>query len=299
MSQQVSSDTAMQALDHAKKDVLRVKRLAAEVDLSDPNRKIYLEKIQEAENDLQKAESLVEQTREKLKAASTVEPRTKESINPSSGVRRALSAVQNAQLVPRRATDGADSKKLSKADLARFTSRSTQGPLFIQMTPDNCGLRIECSGVFVAGLWFIEGLDGSMRPECALVFGTEENFNRWRTSRHRVFGILTEQATAAISYFWRLEYHAIGALQKFLGWLALHKTMFSDTSCEDNRRLAFDASRGIFLPPCIRAFDGDQRPRHPRACIPARQERSERGSQTQPHFAPSVAGTGPHNPTAT
>ncbi|KAJ8904709.1 hypothetical protein NDN08_001227 [Rhodosorus marinus] len=277
MAHQVPSETTMEAVEQARITVDDVMKRLSAMDKSDPAARGYEKIMKKADDDLKKAELMVKEMKEKVNETGKAPARAKESINPSSGIKRALMAIQNAPKTPRTLREGKDEKVLMKAGLPKFTTTNTG--LAISVTPDEVGLRIECKNVFIAGLWFVPVSQGNLVPECAMVFGVDEKFSRWRTSKYRVFGILSERATAAIQYFWSMESQAQQAVEQFLEWLALHKTVLSDVSAEDNRRLAFDASRAIFLPPCVRAFDGDKRPRHPRACVPERQERSERLQQ--------------------
>lgn len=144
------------------------------------------------------------------------------------------------------------------------------------------GVGFECGNVFRAFMWFAEQqpekrLESqpqqrtavALTPEHISCFGIDEsNAGRWSSSKHAVFGVLTERANAAVRYFWAREESGSAAFVALAQWLASHRTMFSD-KCED-RQLAFDASRGFFLPACVRSFDGVGGPRFTRGSIPLR-----------------------------
>eukprot|EP00171_Calliarthron_tuberculosum_P010859 IDg10859t1 len=139
----------------------------------------------------------------------------------------------------------------------------------------------------------------AMEPEWIAVFGIDENGPvRWSASKHAVFAVLTERANAAVRYFWARERSGADAFVALANWLALHRTVFSD-ACE-GRRLAFDASRGIFLPPCVRSFDGTGGPRFTRGSIPVRSSSSSysrtangaAAQQQRPSAAPASSGAG-------
>lgn len=106
-------------------------------------------------------------------------------------------------------------------------------------------------------------------PDHVDVFGANERVTpRWSRSEHAVFNVLTERANAAIRYYMAREETGEDAFMAFARWLSRHKTLFGNV-CEE-RRLAFDSSRGIFLPACIVPFDGDFSPRFTRGTIPIR-----------------------------
>lgn len=140
----------------------------------------------------------------------------------------------------------------------------------------------ECPNVFRAAIWFKEAdvpcdpksvaeapSANYIVPEHIAVFGVDEtNPSRWACSRYAVFKVITERANAAVRYFMAREKTGEEAFLALGKWLARHKTLFS-AKCED-RRLAFDASRGIFLPACIYPFEGHGPPRFTRGSIPLR-----------------------------
>lgn len=148
------------------------------------------------------------------------------------------------------------------------------------------GVFFECPNVFRTLVWFKDvdapagtnpNADGSVPtyvvPEHIAVFGVDEtNASRWACSRYAVFKVITERANAAVRYFMAREKTGEDAFLALGKWLARHKTLFT-AKCED-RRLAFDASRGIFLPSCIYPFEGHGPPRFTRGSIPLRSNSS-------------------------
>lgn len=127
-----------------------------------------------------------------------------------------MSALQNAPRIPIKA-NGSSSRPFTRKNLQHMAEYATkEHNVLVTVVPEGCGIKVVCRGVFIAGLWFVEDADGSLRPDCALVFGSEEKFNRWRTSEHRVFGVLTERATAAANYFWLVEGNSTSALNSFI-----------------------------------------------------------------------------------
>lgn len=150
----------------------------------------------------------------------------------------------------------------------------------------NTGVWFECRNVFRAFMWFKETdapgekppvgenpKHSYIIPEHIGFFGMDEtNASRWSRSRHAVFNVVTERANAAIRYYMAREATGEDAFVALATWLARHKTLFK-AKCED-RRLAFDASRGIFLPCCIYPFEGKGTPRFTRGSIPVRSNSS-------------------------
>lgn len=67
----------------------------------------------------------------------------------------------------------------------------------------------------------------------------------------------------------------------FARWLAKHRQIF--TSESEERRLAFDASRGIFLPACINAFSEGSETRFTRGTIPVRNAPAQIGARAAPN----------------
>lgn len=169
---------------------------------------------------------------------------------------------------------------------------------------DSLGVGFECLNVFRAYIWFteIDDVDGprsdaqaSVSPALALehvsVFGADDSRpSRWSCSKHAVFNILTERANVAARYFQLRENSVAAAFVALVAWLALHKTLFSE-KCEANR-LAFDASRGVFLPPCVWPFDSHSHgaPRFTRGSIPALTKRSVRSPKRGSDKPASQAG---------
>lgn len=144
---------------------------------------------------------------------------------------------------------------------------------------------IERPNIFRAYMWLKEApppsdvqvklgaKSGYVVPEHVSCFRTDEFTPRyatsqWSCSKHAVFNVMTERAQAAIRYFMAREHTGEDAFMELVLWLINHNNLFSD-EC-DGRRLAFDASRGIFLPPCVHPFDGSGRPRFTRGTIPVR-----------------------------
>lgn len=151
------------------------------------------------------------------------------------------------------------------------------------------GVVLECKNVFRAFIWFKETdsppgfkpatpegpLSTFIAPEFIGCFGIDEtNLGRWSCSRYAVFNVMSERANAAIRYFTAREKTGEEAFSALVQWLERHKNLYS-AKCEE-RRLAFDASRGIFLPACIYPFEGNGPPRFTRGSIPLR------GNSTQP-----------------
>lgn len=177
------------------------------------------------------------------------------------------------------------------------------------------GIWFECRNVFRAFMWFKAADPPTDKPaagdtakhsyivpEHIGFFGTDEtNASRWSRSRHAVFNVVTERANAAIRYFMAREATGEDAFIALAKWLARHKTLFT-AKCDD-RRLAFDASRGFFLPCCIYPFEGDASPRFTRGSIPVRSTSSYAAQPTvrmpsgstapngQPQSMPAVNGT--------
>lgn len=89
---------------------------------------------------------------------------------------------------------------------------------------------------------------------------------RWGAVNFAVFQLLTERAGAASRYYWTQHGCVARAFLDFAHWLMAHNDIFERT-CE-GKRLAFDAARGIYMPPCVRAFCLPSEIRFPRGCIP-------------------------------
>lgn len=111
------------------------------------------------------------------------------------------------------------------------------------------GVGFECRNVFRAYLWFKDSSPWLI-PEHIAVFRVDElHASRFSCSRHAIFNVLTERANAAVRYWGGGD-----VLMPLAKWLAKHDGVFGG-KCEE-RRLAFDASRGMFLPPCVIGFGG-------------------------------------------
>eukprot|EP00177_Eucheuma_denticulatum_P008246 GFKZ01015008.1.p1 GENE.GFKZ01015008.1~~GFKZ01015008.1.p1 ORF type:complete len:425 (+),score=41.94 GFKZ01015008.1:252-1526(+) len=150
------------------------------------------------------------------------------------------------------------------------------------------GVVLECKNVFRAFIWFKETAPPSalkpansdaqlptlIAPEFIGCYGIDEtNLGRWSCSRYAVFNVMSERANAAIRYFNAREKTGEEAFSALLHWLERHKNLYSER-CEE-RRLAFDASRGIFLPACIYPFEGNGPPRFTRGSIPLRNNQAQ------------------------
>eukprot|EP00178_Gracilaria_changii_P002403 TRINITY_DN1353_c0_g1_i1.p1 TRINITY_DN1353_c0_g1~~TRINITY_DN1353_c0_g1_i1.p1 ORF type:complete len:381 (+),score=64.85 TRINITY_DN1353_c0_g1_i1:81-1223(+) len=144
------------------------------------------------------------------------------------------------------------------------------------------GVMFDWRNIFSAYIWFKDvsppseakpKADGKpatyVIPEHIACFRTDEaGAGRWSRSVHAVFNVMTERAQAAIRYFMAREDTGEDAFIELVLWLVKHDDIFS-AKC-DERRLAFDASRGIFLPPCVHPFDGSGPARFTRGTIPMR-----------------------------
>ncbi|CAN8064226.1 unnamed protein product [Agarophyton chilense] len=153
------------------------------------------------------------------------------------------------------------------------------------------GVRFDWCHIFSAFIWFKEvpppddakpKAGGKpavyLVPEHVACFSTDEaGAGRWSRSVHAVFNIMTERAQAAIRYFMAREDTGEEAFIELVLWLVKHNNIFS-AKCDD-RRLAFDASRGIFLPPCVHPFDGSGPARFTRGTIPVRSASAQQSSR--------------------
>lgn len=285
-------------VERAREEVNSMKdALAADAASSDDATvRANLKKLAAAEALLHKAESSVR----RVKVASGTTPRPPTTTTAAERAARALAVLSGAGpperlFVP--VSDGRSRPLLAEVDLPALCSRATAearlgiGPL---LQSPGVGVGFMCESVFRSFLWFRRVPPSSacapamIVPEHIAVFGVDETAaTRWSASKHAVFGVLTERANAAVRYFWAREARAEDAFVELAKWLALHRTMFSD-KC-DERRLAFDASRGYFLPACVRAFDGVGGPRFTRGSIPVR------GSSSAPYARAGAAGAGGSN----
>jgi hypothetical protein len=66
-----------------------------------------------------------------------------------------------------------------------------------------------------------------------------------------VFAALSDRASAAAHKFWSQESGHASALHAFIRWMALHNDIFGTSSVEDGNHLAFDISRGAYMPPIV------------------------------------------------
>lgn len=149
----------------------------------------------------------------------------------------------------------------------------------------------ECRNVFRAYMWFKQvdppadkpAVPDARRsysvPEHIAFFGIDErNVSRWSRSQYGVFNVVSERANAAIRFYMNREPTGEDAFVALVKWIARHKTLFT-AKCE-KRRIAFDASRGMFLPCCIYPFEEDASPRFTRGSIPLRQTSSNAAQPT-------------------
>lgn len=254
------------------------------------------QKVTHAEKMLLKAEHAIK----RVKQAGSQGTRPSAAPREGEQARRALAVLRAAPgggigVAGDGGSQGA-SKAPLKADMLSdlYKRASQESKMGIgHVRPDGCGFL--CENVFRAYLWFrpVDARDNTenrgIEPEWVGVFGIDETgMGRWSASRHAVFGVLTERANAAARYFWAREKSGADAFVALACWLATHRTMFSDVC--DGRRLAFDASRGYFLPACVRSFDGTGGARFTRGSIPLRNP----SSSTYPRAAPPAAA--PHGP---
>lgn len=157
----------------------------------------------------------------------------------------------------------------------------------------NGTVSFDCRHIFSAYIWFKEvppPKDAQPKPggkppvyivpEHIACFRTDENASRWSCSDHAVFNVMTERAQAAIRYFMAREETGEDAFVELILWLVKHNNIFS-AECDD-RRLAFDASRGIFLPPCVHPFDGSGPARFTRGTIPVRNTSAQQSRLAHP-----------------
>jgi hypothetical protein len=142
--------------------------------------------------------------------------------------------------------------------------------------------------VFAGSIWLdrSEPDAASLRVVSVCICSAEEGFPaRWSCSRFAVFQLLTERARAAARYYHASRLSTADAFRELLRWLASHSTLFSDVA--DNRRLGFDSSRGVYLPPCVRAFGSPSPPRFTRGSIPARHTAPPQSQYQPSRHAPS------------
>lgn len=154
-------------------------------------------------------------------------------------------------------------------EIARLAA--TTSGLDVTRMQDNA-LRISCEYVFIASVW-LQVSDGSgdgLRPKHVTIGSVEEGTpEKWSRTGHAVLQLLNERSRAALRFFVARFETGEEALIKFVIWLASHRNLFSTRA--ENRRLAFDASRGMYLPPCITPFTSVATARFTRGTIPLRQ----------------------------
>ena len=252
-----------------------------------------VKRVAAAETMLAKAEAAIRRVKQAGHSGTRAGPTPREGDR----ARRALAVLRAA---PARHVAAVPKQPLREDQLPALFKRASQTTKLSVGTTrsDGCGFR--CENVFTAFLWFRdvppqelppvddESESRLLEPEWIAVFGIDEHgVGRWSTSKHAVFGVLTERANAAVRYFWAKEKTGAEAFVALASWLALHRTMFSDTC--DGRRLAFDASRGFFLPACVRSFDGVGGARFTRGSIPVRSASSYSRSGSASVQVPSAA----------
>lgn len=252
--------------------------------------------IAQAEALVEKAESTVK----RVKAVGRVPPRPTDSVPASVRAKRALSVLlagvdgvdegsvtvdEGGRNVRRKSSEfgtflSAAGKPMASPiredDLNAILMRVSKETNLIVGRAAARGVGFECRNIFRAFVWFKEvpHAKGSASgvyivPEHIGCFSVDElSASRWSCSEHAVFNVLTERANAAIRYFMGREDTGEEAFVSLVHWLSRHKTLFSAKS--DNRRLAFDASRGMFLPPCVYSFGGKGNARFTRGSIPVR-----------------------------
>lgn len=318
MSSLSHTTTAMQGqVERARQDIANMRNQVAQYSQTDPGAepaahantvRTMMKRVTNAEQMLAKAETAIR----RVKSSGRGAVRAAAAPRDSERAKRALAVLLAA---PHAGSPGADAGSVARRHLsavpalrdraplrddqlkALYKRASQQSKLGIGPVRGD-GVGFLCEHVFRAFMWF-RPIDPpapshptaspaqppavrDIEPEWISVFGIEESASvRWSASKYAVFAVLTERANAAVRYFWARERSGADAFVALARWLALHRTVFSD-ACED-RRLAFDASRGIFLPPCVRSFDGTGGPRFTRGSIPVR--------STSSSYARSANGT--------
>jgi hypothetical protein len=237
---------------------------------------------------LAQAEALVaraESSVKRIRSVGRVPPRPTVSIPQAQRAKRALSVLSAAsqtqsRTVKRRLYDcdatPEDSKRDSNAPPIEEVAGGSRKDDLTEVTLGQCiadsaretGLELNRLGpvsvsilyrdVFVASMWFerIEHESATLRIGHVCICAAEEGVpSRW-------------SYRAAVRYFSADGASSLDTCRDFFRWLASHRTIFSD-SVED-RRLGFDSSRGLYMPPCIRPFGAPMVPRFTRGSIPAR-----------------------------
>lgn len=183
-------------------------------------------------------------------------------------------------------------------------------------------IHVECTNSWRAGLWLCkrefaaeyEEVENATAhrasafvPCVARFVAANESLSQFVASDHAVFQALSERASAAANFFWQNEFSHSDALSDFLLWLLLHRDAFKKPNPSDGRVLAFDTSRGIFMPAIIYSYawivspagraaarkwykdgsvladdvpDAPSWPVHPRSCIPLKEDKPTSGSHT-------------------
>lgn len=315
-----SSSNVQNQVDRARQEVVNLRNMVRQYSQSETNGESanhansvrnMMKRVQHAEQILVKTEATIRRVKATGRSA------TRTAVAPRDGDRakRALAVLLAA---PHADPPDSDAGSVARRHLSAMPELGERVPLKgdqlealysraqqaskLSIRSVRGGVGFLCENVFQAYMWYRTGDSAPstlgapsgkpIQPEWIAVFGIDEVSPwRWSASKHAVFGVLTERANAAVRYFWARERSGADAFIALARWLALHRTMFSDT-CE-GRRLAFDASRGIFLPPCVRSFDGTGGPRFTRGSIPVRSNytRGANGANAQ---APKPSGSGAH-----
>lgn len=157
---------------------------------------------------------------------------------------------------------------------------SAIGPLSVLVTCPNvfqAVIWLTTSGNSVAARTIGQSIEANsddaptLYPDYVVVCGAGESVpTRWGSSKFAIFQLLGDRARTASRFFWTQHSCTVRSFVSFCNWLAAHKDLFSQPLEErpDKRRLAFDASRGFYLPACIRPFSAPSEVRFPRGSIP-------------------------------
>lgn len=222
---------------------------------------------------------------------------------------------------------GEQSKCVTTDDVAQCVLKAAQGlPQKLSVTVSTDAPHVEplapvvvmatCKRVWIAALWMqrenvTNGCETPLDerrlvPKLCRIVAVNETPSLYKSSDHAVFAALSERASAMARLVWARHQSPARSFHEFLMWLSLHANVFEDKSVEDSRRLAFDMSRGLYLPPYVHSYlDGDvAQPAgttpgsqnrtgavHPRTSIPERSESS--AGLSQGNGAVPVQGSGP------
>jgi len=307
------AETAFAAVERARREVEAMRLILSRIESSASRNEQLVnalqQKINVASTSLSQAERIVVDTKEKLRAASLVSPKPRDSIDTSSDAKRALEilsqsfhlispSTKRAHISPPHApllsshihhlisdtfasTDSAHSdvnvsyfvpKNAFPADKNSLILRIACRPVLKAL------IRIQSQKYDILSSLNVQMNKNTKTQSLELVdvvvdkyTTTDEELSLFQIPKTAVFRIVNERANSALRHFWMTEIEGIEALKKLVQWIALHRTMFRDVSFDDGRRLKFDAGVCAFLPPCVRSFDPeDSKPRHPRSCVPHR-----------------------------